>query len=64
MINPIKSYEDIGRRAGTAARKRDYTTSRSHDQHMHRMLRLEDASDRPAARAAYRSAYRKAAHNA
>jgi hypothetical protein len=61
LINPITIYEDLGRKAGTAAKRRDMATANFHGQWLTRAIALESAENKSLCREAYNAAYRKEA---
>lgn len=58
MLNPLSIYEDAGRKAGIASRRRDTSTAEFHSSWMRRAIALEPEVHRAAARKAFDDAYR------
>lgn len=58
-LNPLSAYEEAGRKAGIASRRRDTSTAEFHSRWMRTALGLEkDEAHRAAARKAFDDAYR------
>lgn len=58
MLNPISAYEEAGRKAGTASRRKDIGTVEFESRWMRRAIALEAEENRVAARKAFDDAYR------
>ena len=60
MTNPLSIYTETGAKAGQAARRKDMSLVRFHQDWLSRAKRLESPDDARAAQHAYDAAYREA----
>lgn len=58
MLNPLSAYEEAGRKAGTASRRKDICMVQFESRWMRRAIALEAEENRAAARKAFDDAYR------
>jgi len=60
-MNPLQIYQDAGRKAGTAAKRRDMATVSHWNSWLSRAVALETLERRRECREAYNEAYREQA---